>query len=517
MHRRAVVAWMVVVASALVLAALTHPPARPAGPVRPNFIVLMTDDQTYDDLAVMPLTRRLLGLQGASFEHAYVSYPLCCPSRATFLTGEYAHNHRVFDNQPPTGGVGRLDATRTVSVWLQQTGYATIHIGKYLNGYGTVVPATVPPGWTDWRGAIDPTTYRMWGYTLLENGAPQTYGTFRDENPALYQTDVYRDKAIEAIRADAAIGRPFFLSVAFLAPHAEQRAVDGLEVRPAPRDRGRIYRRVLRFPPSFDERDVSDKPSFFTLLPRLSPAQRLRIDRDIHARQASLLAVDDAVAAIVRALRATRQLDHTYVLFTSDNGYLEGEHRIRGGKFFPYDASAHVPLLLRGPGTPAGARPRELVSNVDLAPTVVDATGARPTVPQDGLSLLPFARHPARHSARAILHEGLQSSPDGDIDRDGTGLRGVPLGLFGYDGVRTSRYLWIQHGSGERELYDLRRDPFELHSRVTDPAYRGVRRALRRILSILRACRGRSCRQARPLSRYGARAPAGVAARASPR
>ena len=511
MHRRVVVvAWLVVLTSALLAVVMGHPAARAASAAsatRPNVVVLMTDDQTFDDLSGMPRTRRALGRAGTTFERSFVSYPLCCPSRATFLTGAYAHNHRVFGNKPPIGGVGRLDATRTLPVALQRAGYATTHIGKYLNGYGSVLPATIPPGWTDWHGAIDPTTYRMWGYTLLENGMLQTYGSFGVEDPALYQTDVYRQKAVDAIKAYGAARQPFFLSVAFLAPHMEQPNPNGIPVRPAPRHRGRLAGRLLRFGPAFNEGDVSDKPRAVRRLPALSVAQRLRIDRDIHARRESLIAVDEAVQAIVQALRETGQLDHTYLLFTSDNGYLEGEHRIRIGKFYAYDAATHVPLLMRGPGIRGGGRSYEVVSNIDLAPTIFEITGARPLMPQDGRSLLPFARDPSLQTERPILHEGLQSSPDGDNDRDGTDIRGVPLGRSDYYAVRTARYLYVEHGDGSKEFYDLERDPFELDSRPDDKRYADVRRALGRILPILRVCRGASCLKERPLEKYAARKP----------
>jgi N-acetylglucosamine-6-sulfatase len=508
--RAVAVTWLVVLMSALGLAVTGHRTAGAATAVRPNVIVLMTDDQTFDDMAVMPQTRRLIGAAGTTFDRAFVSYPLCCPSRATFLTGQYAHNHNVLGNKPPNGGYGRLDAAHTLPVSLQQAGYATIHIGKYLNGYGSTVPASVPPGWTDWHGALDPTTYRMWGYTLDENNVLQTYGDFAQEDPALYQTDVYRQKAIDAIRTNAAANQPFFLSVAFLAPHMEQPAPgSGIPVRSAPRDRGRLAGTLLRFPPSFNEADVSDKPRFIRKLPPVSAGQRLRIDRDIHARRESLLAVDDAVAGIVGALRATGQLRNTYILFTSDNGYLEGEHRIRIGKFYPYDAATHVPLLMRGPGVRKGGHSSEVVSNIDLSPTILDVTGAHATVPQDGRSLMPFARDPRLRTERPLLHEGLQASPVGDNDQDGTApMPGVPLGRSDYVAVRTSRYLWIEHGDGEHEFYDLQRDPFELQSRPTDPRYAPERLALQRILAILRDCRGAPCRASRPLAKYaGKRAP----------
>ncbi|HEY8584437.1 MAG TPA: sulfatase-like hydrolase/transferase [Capillimicrobium sp.] len=184
------------VAVAAALLALAGPSAaadrRPLE--RPNIVVMMTDDQTVADLRAMPLTRALLGDRGVTFSRSFSSYPLCCPARATLLTGQYAHNHDVLGNRPPLGGYGAFrDAGNTLPVWLQRAGYRTAHVGKYLNGYGRDVAATVPPGWDEWYGSVDPTSYMMWGYTLNENGALRTYGSFRDEDPALYQADVYRD------------------------------------------------------------------------------------------------------------------------------------------------------------------------------------------------------------------------------------------------------------------------------------------------------------------------------------
>jgi len=210
---------------------------------RPNVVVITTDDQTYAELAAMPRTRASIGDAGATFERAFVSYPLCCPSRATFLTGRYAHNHGVRTNTPPFGGVERLRDRQTLPVWLQAAGYDTSHIGKYLNGYGMRRQAAIPPGWTDWHGAVDKSTYQMWGYTLLENGVLNTYGDFRTEDPALYQTDVYRDKALEVIDSHGPGGDPdpYLLSLNFLAPHGEVVEPGSTTVpyvRPAPRHRG---------------------------------------------------------------------------------------------------------------------------------------------------------------------------------------------------------------------------------------------------------------------------------------
>ena len=232
----------------------------------------MTHDQTVHDLSVMPLTRKALGAKGTTFSRSYASYPLCCPSRATSLTGRYSHNHGVQNNTPPLGGYGRPDKQNTLGVWLQRRGYVTSHIGKFLNGYGRDAPADVPPGWTEWKGSVDPSTYRMWGYTLNENGTMRTYGRPRVQNPALYQTDVYRSKAVDFINRRSGPGKPFYLSVAFLAPHAEAgRARGAVSVRSAPRHRGKFATKGLPTPPSFNEADMTDKPSGMRNRPLLGP------------------------------------------------------------------------------------------------------------------------------------------------------------------------------------------------------------------------------------------------------
>lgn len=498
-------------AAALLAAAAVSASGAPTGPARasstaataakPNIVMLMTDDQTVRDLAVMTGTRRAIGQAGVTFSRDYASYPLCCPSRATLLTGRYAHNHNVRSNRPPNGGYGRLDKANTLPVWLQRAGYATAHIGKYLNGYGRDVPADVPPGWTEWYGSIDGSTYLMWGYTLNENGTLRTYGQRTVEDPALYQTDVYRQKAVDFIRRRAGTGRPFYLSVAFLAPHAEagQRRRD-VSVRSAPRHRGRFASTPLPRPASFDEADVSDKPSFIRSAPRLTARQILRITRNYRARQEALLAVDQAVEAIISTLRATGSLQRTYVIFTSDNGFFHGEHRVPQGKYLVHEAASHLPLLVRGPGLARGRVSAELVSNVDLAPTIVEAAGARPTKAMDGRSLLPFARNTTRRSSRPLLHEGLAPSPAGDNDQDGTApLSPTGTALPGYTAIRTPRFLYVEYSTTrDRELYDLARDPQELRSRHADPRYARTRAALARELASLRRCAGSSCRAARP-------------------
>jgi arylsulfatase A-like enzyme len=360
--------------------------------------------------------------------------------------------------------------------------YVTAHIGKYLNGYEHEPFRNIPPGWSNWHGLLR--TYRMYGYVLNENGTPQTYGHLHEETKRLYQTNVLRRIATRFIRGRAHEDRPFYLSVAFLAPHAE--VFDGVShaVRPDPDDVSAFASKPLPRGPAFDEEDMSDKPPWLRrqLTHHLTAPQIAAITRRFHARQESLLAVDRAVEAIVDTLRDTGQLRGTYVIFTSDNGFMEGQHRIQAGKIVSYEPATALPLLVRGPGIPAGRVAREPVIDVDLAPTILDMTDTRHsgwTI--DGRSLLPFVRDPGLPGRRDILLEG---PPKGSLDS-------TPR----FTGLRTHRYVYVEYRDGERELYDLRRDPFELRNRAADPASAPLLSRLARRLARLRGCAGAGCRR----------------------
>jgi len=448
----------------------TVPAAASAGsaPARPNVVVIMTDDQTVESLRVMPNVQSLLAARGTTFRNNFATYPLCCPSRATFLTGQYPHNHGVLSNQPPTGGFTKLDGSSTLPVWLQGAGYQTGHIGKYLNGYGRDNPTLVPPGWTEWYGSTDPSTYRMYGYQLNENGVLRTFGT----DPASYQTDVYAAKAVDFIARRAPGEAPFFLSVAPLAPHSEggQGQNADRNPRPAPRHIGRFQNEAVPRPPSFDEEDVSDKPAFVRRMRRLDGAALAGIEKRYRSRLESLLAVDDMVAGVVGALEASGELANTMIVFTSDNGFFGGEHRIRTGKVQHYEESTRVPLVIRGPGIPEGQVRDQLAGNIDLAPTIVDAAGATPGRVLDGRSLRPLAADPDREAGRDLLFETQT-----------------------YAAIRTPRYKYVEYNTGEKELYDLVADPFELQSRHGDPAFAFLQAELARRLAPLRGCVGTAC------------------------
>jgi N-acetylglucosamine-6-sulfatase len=461
---------------------------------RPNIVVVMTDDQTVESMKAMPIVKQRLADAGVTFANNFASFPLCCPSRATFLTGQYPDNHGVRTNQPPGGGFAafRQQDGNALPVWLRKAGYHTAHIGKYLNGYGAAGPDTeVPPGWSEWYGSLDDPdafvggTYTMYGYTLNENGRVVHYGATPDVvDPATYQTDVYAQKAQELIRRRAPKRKPFFLSVAPLAPHVESGLCNcvGDDPRAAPRHQGAFAGVSAPRPPSYDEADVSDKPAAIRQLPRITARMAAMIDAQYRARLESLLAVDEMVGGIVDAVKDKGELGRTVFIFTSDNGNFDGEHRIRGGKTLHYEESSRVPLIIRGPGIPKGAQRPQLSANIDLAPTIVDLAEARARRKTDGLSLMPLIERRGFDPGRAILIEGFNQA--GPSDLDGPDVR--------YSAVRTNRYIYAETGA-EQELYDLEQDPFQLESRHRDPALAEVRAALDELLARLTECAGRSC------------------------
>jgi N-acetylglucosamine-6-sulfatase len=312
---------------------------------------------------------------------------------------------------------------------------------------------------------------------LNENGALRTY-------PSDYSTDLYAGRAEELIERAAVGDRPFFLSVAFLAPHGGgPRELDdpvGLATPvPAPRHRDRFV--VEPLPPGvragFNESDMSDKPAYLRALPPIGDDQAEAIEENYRQRLESLLAVDEAVVSITNALRQAGELDDTLVIFTSDNGFFHGEHRMPSEKMLVYEPSIRVPLIIRGPGVPVGAERRQLVTNADLAPTILDVADASPTKPQDGSSLLPLLADPRLEWGRDLLVEG----PEG-------------FTVTSFEALRTYRYVYVEYVTGESELYDLQRDPNELDSVHDDPAYAPVEAELARRLQALRVCVGRDCR-----------------------
>jgi arylsulfatase A-like enzyme len=445
-----------------------------AQPAKPNVIVIETDDQDAASMKFMEKTNRLIGRAGAIFDNNVVSFPLCCPSRATFLTGQYAHNNGIIGNDPPRGGYQMFENINALPVWLQADGYYTAMVGRFLNHYGKTNPTEIPAGWNEWHAGVDPSTYHYYNYTINHQGTLVYYG----DRPEDYQTDVWNATATELIRRRLAKPQPLFMWLTPMAPHdagpREPEDPKGFPTTvPAPRYTGKFANARLPKGPAFSEVDVSDKPREVRRRRRLTPDDITKIRYAYRQRLETLQAVDDLVADVVRTVEESGQLDNTLIVFTSDNGYMQGEHRIRAGKVFLYEPSLRVPLLMRGPGVPRGVRVEQWSSNVDLSPTILEATGAIPGRVQDGRSLFPLLRDPTLAWGRELL-----------------------LDTRLYQGVRTDRYVYVEHTTGEKELYDLQNDPYELHNLWKVRGAKPIWNALAGQLGRLRTCHGASCQGA---------------------
>jgi N-acetylglucosamine-6-sulfatase len=448
---------------------------------KPNVVVLMTDDQTMASLSGMAQTNALLADQGTTFEQAIASFPLCCPSRATALTGQYAHNHQVLHNGGDFGGYRRLDHANTLPAWLQEAGYKTIHLGRYLNGYAYA--DGIPAGWTEWQGAPHANAFNYTRWKVNENGSLVSYPDAA--HPGEYQTDFLGRRASELIEQSAPGDQPFYLQLWFVAPHraAPRDADDPVGVgtpSPAPRHRDLFATAPMPRPPNFDEADMSDKPQVVGDRPRLDPVTMAGIEENWRQELESLQAVDDAVARIVATLERTGELANTLIVFTSDNGFMHGEHRAEAEKVLLYEESIRVPLVMRGPGIPRHFRDPRPVANVDVVPTILEAAGAVPRRVMDGRSLFGQLEDRSAWSGRDLLIE------------NGNGANGVPS----YRAIRTNRFVYGEHlTTGEYELYDLELDPYQLTSLDGRADYRAVQRDLAKRLRLLKRCVGRGCRK----------------------
>jgi N-acetylglucosamine-6-sulfatase len=414
-----------------------------ASPRGPSVVIILTDDQRWDTLSAMPNVRRLLAGPGVTFANAFVVNSLCCPSRASFLTGEYSHSTGIYTEAPPHGGYRRFRDGSTVATWLHAAGYHTGLFGKYLNGYtGTAIP----PGWDRWFAFEQAATGYYQRYQVNDDGAIERFGSA----PQDYSTDVLASQAVSFI--DHTRG-PLFAYVAPYAPHAP--AV------PAPRDRSAPVRLSAFDPPSFDERDMGDKPAWMRSLPKVS---RTEVDAFRTQQVRSLIDVDRMVGAIVGALRRTGRLHDTLIAFTSDQGLGWGEHRWFERKEVPYEESIRIPDVLRfDPLVRTPHTDRHLVLNIDLAPTIAALAGvSAPGV--DGRSVVPLLADRAVPWRHAFLIEHVEGTTPPDPPT--------------YCAARTERYLFVRYATGERELYDLRTDPFELSNAAGEPRMRTTQKAL---------------------------------------
>jgi arylsulfatase A-like enzyme len=483
--------------------ARSRPGARPK---RPNVVFVLTDDLAWNLVRFMP---HVLAMErhGETFANYFVTDSLCCPSRASILTGRFPHDTLVTSNSPPWGGdavfQARGEELHTFATALRRVGYRTALMGKYLNGYqprgeaeagpvgdgvgplaGRVGAAAgegfgkpgVPPGWSEWDVAGN--GYPEYGYTLNSDGRPVDYGFAPQE----YLTEVLARKGLAFIASAARRHNPFLLEIATFAPHSP--------FVPAPRDLSAFPGLKAPRTPAFDAATVG-APAWLSHFTPLQPAQVELIDRQFRQRAQAVQSVDRMIGAIESELAARGLARDTYIVFSSDNGLHMGEHRLMPGKQTPYDTDIRVPLIVTGPGVPAGRSVGALAENTDLCPTFERLAGAPVGADVDGHSLTALLHgRPVHNWRREILveHHGPDiSADDPDLPTSGAG------NPSSYEALRTAASLYVEYVTGELEYYDLRRDPFELHNLAFHLSPARLRQ-LHRTLLRMELCRGaRSC------------------------
>lgn len=441
----------------------------------PNIVFVLTDDLDVASVRKIPSLKAYMSDKGTTFDNAFVTYSLCCPSRSTILTGQYPHNHLVRSNGPPLGGYKAFRQhgleRSTLANWLDGTGYETALFGKYLNGYGVGDRTHVPVGWDEWYGTVGNTTLNQDGEVVK------------------YQSNTYLDDALSGlaqdfVRRQEGKDAPFFMYLSVHAPHAPatpaRRYENLFEDQRAPRT------------PSYNEADVSDKPKWLRG-PRLDQKEIGRVDKMYRDRLRTTAAVGETIGGLLRTLEETGELDNTYLVLTSDNGYHVGQHRLGLGKETAYEEDIRVPLIIRGPGVPAGVSKDEMVLNNDFAPTFADLAGLPAPASVDGRSFAPLLDGRSENDP-ATWRTAFEVRHWVDPSKDRTpywASKPIPP----YRAVRTQRYMYVEYQTGEHELYDLRKDPYELHN-VYDSADSTLISQLDSRLDSLRDCAGEGCRTA---------------------
>jgi len=476
-----------VVATCLLLLACVclSPTQLESGPLqaqeRPNILFIFTDDQDVGSVSELPNVRSQLVERGTTFDRAYATTPLCCPSRTSILRGQYAHNHKVWDNKAPDGGFERfqrldLEAS-TVARWLDEAGYHTGYIGKYLNEYGSYEEPTthVPPGWDRWIGyeGGPQEQHARKAFKVNDQG-----NVARIDAVPGYDTDYFARRA-EAYVENRKAGKPWFLVVATNAAHTPADAT-------ARNDDSYLGRQMPKTP-AFNEADHSDKASIWrnnSKLPKKCPPdganrsdEKLRCVPEANKlwrdRMESLRDVDDMVGGLLAALRQKGFAKNTYVVFASDNGFALYQNRVFS-KGAPYEPSQRIPLIIKGPGVPDGRVDHRLVANIDLAPTFAQWAGARAPTFVDGRSLVPVLSNPETPWRTRLLFENR-------------------LGDHDFHVLRTEAdQVYIEYPlTGETEYYDLTEDPYQLHGQA-ERQPPGLNEQLRDLVR----CAGASCRVA---------------------
>ena len=433
---------------------------------RPNIVFVMTDDLDEHSMEQLGGIQQVMGSNGTTFKNAYVTYPLCCPSRATILRGQYPHNHGIVGNVPPLDGEAKFRNSgfdqSTVATWLNDAGYQTKYIGKYMNGYNDLYK---PPGWDEW--------FVLQG----DESKNQVNDDGRSITLTGHSTDAFANEATDFIRRSSANAAPFFVTVGTKAPHRPPEVAD--------RHLSSFVDTPLPRPPNFDEPDVSDKARWLQSYPPLTQAQIDYAQTLYRERLRSMLSVEDLLEQTIATLQETGELGNTYIFFTSDNGFHLGEHRLPRGKRTSYEEDISVPLMVRGPGVPAGITRQQLVINNDFAPTIANLAGVTPPGFVDGSSFVPLlSASPPSSWRMAFLEEGTLETIDTDTP--------TPT----HKGVHTREHMFVEYAeTAEQELYDLSADPYQLQSKPRT-GNEQLYSTLESRLNALRACSGDACRSA---------------------
>jgi N-acetylglucosamine-6-sulfatase len=456
----------------------TQPMRSPAAArTAPNFVVFVVDDLDSADVPFMPAVNRLLVQQGTMFSRFFATTPLCCPSRASILRGQYAHNHGVLRNTGDDAGFTAFhesgQESETLASELDAAGYETALIGKYLNGYPSPRQESsyIPPGWDFWVAGLGHDAYYNFNYDLNVNGEIVRHG----DDARDYMTDVLAAHALDFLDQSAGSNQPFFLYLAPYAPHSP--------ATPAPRHQGMFAGESAPRTPAFNERNIRDKPDWVRSSP-LNDERIARIDSDYRKRLESLMAVDEMVDVVMQRLDEAGALENTYILFLSDNGYFQGEHRQPHGKDAPYDAASRIPLIVRGPGIAAGNSVDEIALNIDLFPTIAELAGIAAPPFVDGRSVAPLLAGSDRGWRDVALIEGFGNETESN---EGTETATPP-----FRALRSKGILYAEYETGERELYDLREDPYEL-SNIARQAPKSLLREYSRRLDALSECARSEC------------------------
>ena len=450
------------------------PPAPPGSANRPNIVFILTDDLAMNLVQYMP---NVLAMQkeGTTFSRYYVTDSLCCPSRSSIFTGKFPHDTGVFTNKPPDGGYEAFNShgneAQTFAVALQQDGYQTAMLGKYLNGYEPTKNAA-PKGWNEWDVAGN--GYPQFNYDLNEDGKVVHHA----KDPQDYLTDVISGLADKFIRKSAS--GPFFIEIATFAPHAPY--------IPAPRDAAAFPGLTVPKTAAYAARPDANAPRWLRDIPPMKKKEIGKIHQDFRMRAQSVQAVNKMIGDLRATLVSLGIADKTYIVFSSDNGYHMGDYSLRPGKMTPFDTDINVPLVVVGPDVAKGQIVDQIAENVDLCPTFTELGGGPGPTQPDGHSLVPLLRggsvtdwrHVALVEHRRPGHLDL-TDPDAPIPNSANPIT--------YEALRADNSLYVEYDDGETNYYDLGKDPYELKNIAASVPAAEIQK-LKSILAANKACKG---------------------------